>query len=409
MKSAASKVLLWVTLALLFGPVVRADYSTQTGDHFFQTNGGDHTSNYGTNVTLDVTNRAPKVGDPTVTVLTITYQEKLGNGAGFYLYRSGTLIHQNSGPGQFTGSFTIESAPPQTEVSLTGAVAWQDTWVFQVAVVSKKVRISYVNSQSYPVKLKIVDADNSAIVIATLTVPANTGFSQEVTLPSGTNNALVLVLLDDWTRDGPSWVVQNGAVTEIVASPPIAGVTGTPPTTNVTQPGGLPSSGPGGGSGGDSTEPRPDVWNPPQDTANEEILDKRTYREGVDKTVTELQRMRSKENEVLEAVLGEGLTVDMDPAVELPTVTDVGAVDGESLLTAENMATSFSDFFTGSLPSSSSISCSIPWAGASRAFTIDLSHASTVVGWFRSLLSCIVHFLFWFLLIRTARSAVADQ
>ena len=159
-------------------------------------------------------------------------------------------------------------------------------WFF-AATAAKKVKISYFNSQDYPVNLKLVDSANPGTTVGSFTLGANAGIIQEVTLPLGVDAVDLLVEVPGIELVGSSWMLVEGGVTTvparnaIPATPPPT----SPPTTTVPEPPGLP--GPAGSPGtAPAVNPRPPVWTgTPTNTTDNERLDKATYREGVDKTI----------------------------------------------------------------------------------------------------------------------------
>lgn len=156
----------------------------------------------------------------------------------------------------------------------------------------KKVTLSLRNQKDYPVRYKLMQ---DGAQVGSITLGAGDAVIQTFTVPTG-SLVEVYAEVDGLTRDGPSWVAVEGAITEqrLAGLIPESG-TGTPPATVIPEPDTpkqKPVDEPTPGSGSQTSKP---VWenpipnNDPQD--QKDLLTNPVYRQGVDKVVGGLSRL----------------------------------------------------------------------------------------------------------------------
>lgn len=338
----------------------------------------------------------------------------------------GVSIHPVDGSGNVTGGNVINKTAVADPLTGTGSAArtasqryrmraakfnWSNALITDQIIfiepnaVSKKVRVSYFNSREFPVRLKLVDSANPSTVIAETLVAGGTGFIQTIALPLGVNDATLLTFVEDFSRDGPSWVVDEGAVTQIGSGTNVPGVEtdGDPSTTTVPEPPGLPGkvTPP---SENPVSQPRPTVWfmggSGAVETTDAERLDKATFREGVDKLEVAVKGLGFPDE------VGES-NMSM-PEVETPEGTELPEVNAP--IAAQPT------FFTDSFGTATVVSATIPAVNLgggvswpSHNFSVDFSDYSTAVTLIRGVLSLLLVVGFFILCVRTARGSSATE
>lgn len=307
--------------------------------------------------------------------------------------------------GSSSGSFPVDAGDwIRFGARVSGPGSWWlinpdvEDW-YQVPVVAKKVRIAYHNPNDVPVRVKLVDAANPETVLADTVVQPGTGFIQTYTLPEGVNDVQLLTFVEGFERDGPSWVVSEGAVTKIGESDPLPGATSTgseePEAVTVPPPPGAPGA-IKPVSDNPPAKPRPTVW---FGGGGGSDLDATVFREGIDKLEVAIKEL---------SVVPEG--------VDAPGTDEIGDTEPmEYVGAAQKIPAELPTFLTGEFGSTNALSVTLPgfsvggveWA--ERVWTFDASQYSTFITLMRALLLAVV-LVCWFLLcVRTVRGASANE
>lgn len=260
---------------------------------------------------------------------------------------------------------------------------------------SKKVRVSYFNSQDYPVTVKLV-GDPSGTVLASASVPPRSGFIQEVSLPEGDENAVLFVEVAgvEWS-DGNNWREAPGAVSSIKAAT-LPGSTDSPtPTQDVPQPPRMPEALPNNPLNPTPEPPKPrprppePIWKPDAEEAPEvvdtERLDKTTFREGVNKIVKQ------------EALTTDEIRQQNERHEDGKTAADAAATGGLAILqgkqsdavTAFGLAVANPAALVADEPSSHNMQLNLPGIA-----TVDLDplkgSMGSILQWIRAIIAVLV-------------------
>lgn len=163
----------------------------------------------------------------------------------------------------------------------------------------RSVHLALTNpSDEHVVNFKVYQ---DGVLLGTIAVQPKTSKSEELSVPTG-SEVQVFAELVGVTKDGPAWVEQEGAVTDlgrVNAEPNNAiiptGPGQTAPVTPIEAPKNLPTS--------VTPNPNKTVWKAPTGTATG--LDAGTYRQGVDKLEAKLgnlEKGQTKGNQFLEEI-----------------------------------------------------------------------------------------------------------
>jgi len=336
-------------------------------------------------------------------------------GVGTYLGGFNTSTYPTIGA---TGASTLSNTQIRAvEVSIqnTGApVGYSETyWEVKNDIRVKKVRVAYFNSKSFPVQIKVVDAANTATVIASTTVAARSGFIQTITLPDGVDSVTVLELVDDFAKDGPSWVVSEGTTTEVETGVEIPGELVQPTAepseeTNVPQSDIPEPENPNTNSTPGVTivtiNPRaPSPWTPRDDLpapdpASVSDFTVSAYREGVDKIVKSI----------------EGETVNQPDNVEPPDNVLENLYTTSDVSTAAAKLPDAPSFTSLAASSTITISFEIPKLGGGSfpvSKTVDFAAEpyATPIAVFRALMTVLLTLVYFIMSFYAVRSAFAGK
>ncbi len=293
--------------------------------------------------------------------------------------------------------FTADISGPVTFWAWAGDVAHAQYRTYDPTVATQRVRVALHNNSDFPVTYKLMQDGEQ---IGTVTLQSRQGIIQEFDAPSS-SEVVVMSEVEGIVKDGPIWVVEEGAVTDLG---PVKTITPhdadgpTPEPTDVPEPN-IPRDTPSNNSGkGTWTVPSTNT-----DPANQtDLLTNKIYMQGADKITSAVSKISDSLRGSSPVLNSEATTIQTDP-VAFHSVTGSGLIPASA-----------PTFFSGSIPSVSVVSATLPQFSVlgqtwpQKTWSFDLASYSASITWFRAVCSVALWLSWWLLLVRTARGAAAD-
>lgn len=278
--------------------------------------------------------------------------------------------------------------------------------------------LSYLNSQEYSVTLRVLDASDPNNEIGTVTLAPGQGILQQFDVPDEVTDLIVVTEAVDLLFSDGAWVEVPGAVTEVAENGPYPSEV-IPEGTQAQDEVAVPEPGNAPVTNNNFNEGDNIIWSQDNDTTTVTILDKSTFREGVDKLIDAVGSGGGSVNvdvdtgEIVDAI--EAQTAELlddsqapsDPAAIDPIEPEeVIAMEGD-LTNALGMLPDAPSIVSPGTVSTLALNMNLGEAGT-YSTTIDFSQYSGPITVFRNLLKAVLTIWFFFLIVKTIREAFAN-
>lgn len=157
--------------------------------------------------------------------------------------------------------------------------------------------------------------------------------------------------------------------------------------------------------------------NPTPATVDNERLDKATYKQGVDKIETAIKQgtkdvvkeVKKQGEDTVEAIesLLDATAPSIGDVAAGPLPDPVDPLPSPNVVAGEGAIPEVPDFFTGTLSAETTITAELDMFGDTYDWTLDLTDYDEPIEIVRGVLTTILFVMFFLLLVRTARGAVA--